>query len=237
MQFKDIGKYQIIGTVLILLSLLSPTFAISSSANITKKIDVKTASYNEEIEVEIFVENKGNKKIRGEIIDIYPKYATVKGKEVERGSIEPKLTWNLTLDSNQNKTFSYWLNFSQIPHSMVSSKIVYLEEAILKYDNMETSSNPNQINVTDIPQDINCNYNFECEPGLGENSNNCVQDCPISGKDNYCDELIDSICDPDCKGKDPDCKNNESSPRNLIFIILGMITIILLIVLLKKLIN
>lgn len=41
---------------------------------------------------------------------------------------------------------------------------------------------------------------------LGENHNNCPQDCPSGSFDRYCDGIADGLCDPDCIAEtDPDC--------------------------------
>lgn len=41
---------------------------------------------------------------------------------------------------------------------------------------------------------------------LGENYNNCPQDCPSGSSDFYCDGILDGICDPDCTlEEDIDC--------------------------------
>ena len=46
---------------------------------------------------------------------------------------------------------------------------------------------------------------------IGENYNNCPEDCPSGSYDMYCDKVEDGICDPDCIERemideDPDCK-------------------------------
>ncbi len=42
-----------------------------------------------------------------------------------------------------------------------------------------------------------------CEPH--ESFESCPADCPSGSRDDYCDGKEDSICDPDCHGKDADC--------------------------------
>jgi hypothetical protein len=51
---------------------------------------------------------------------------------------------------------------------------------------------------------VKCNADGICQ-GL-ENFKNCPQDCSSGGGDEYCDGIVDGICDPDCpKEVDPDC--------------------------------
>lgn len=55
-----------------------------------------------------------------------------------------------------------------------------------------------------------CNNNGVCEPGSGENYITCASDCSSGGSDEYCDEVFDNVCDPDCElqgrsDKDTDC--------------------------------
>ena len=88
---------------------------------------------------------------------------------------------------------------------------------------------------------------------IHENYAKCKEDCPSGSKDNYCDKLEDDICDPDCsRTGDVDClcnKNNvcESnfetnancpedckSDFTLIYLILGLITLVSIIIFLKN---
>jgi len=64
-----------------------------------------------------------------------------------------------------------------------------------------------------------------------ENYGNCPGDCPSGSKDGYCDGVEDGKCDPDCKPEeDPDCGKFP-----LWYVILGIIGVILLVVIYKKL--
>jgi putative hemolysin len=60
---------------------------------------------------------------------------------------------------------------------------------------------------------------------LGENAQNCPQDCPSGTRDGACDALKDDRCDPDCTEqgtpeKDPDCSQapttTETAPTSTI---------------------
>lgn len=51
-----------------------------------------------------------------------------------------------------------------------------------------------------------CNRNNICEIDKGENFVSCPSDCKSGSSDNYCDKVLDGICDPDCsKDADIDC--------------------------------
>ena len=57
---------------------------------------------------------------------------------------------------------------------------------------------------------IFCNNNNECEQNLNENLLSCPSDCKSGSSDNYCDAILDGVCDIDCveQGrieKDIDC--------------------------------
>lgn len=66
-------------------------------------------------------------------------------------------------------------------------------------------------------QTINlCNTNGVCDFSSGENYLSCLIDCPSGGVDDYCDEIFDGICDPDCGAqgradKDTDCTCGDST--------------------------
>ncbi|MFB6076390.1 MAG: hypothetical protein ABEK17_04565 [Candidatus Aenigmatarchaeota archaeon] len=183
------------------------TNVIGSMVEIDKFIDEMEVNARDPINVTLNVENNDIEKFDCEITDLYPEFAGVIGKETDKFSFVSELNWNFTLNPGESKKFSYLLNLSGIPHSPTGRTNVTIPAATLKCDNLKVKSESYMVNVLNITQTENCNYNFECEPELGENSNNCVQDCPISGKDNYCDSVIDMKCDPDCNGTDPDCYN------------------------------
>ncbi len=64
--------------------------------------------------------------------------------------------------------------------------------------------------VTTTTTTLVCNRNWVCEPGGGENYENCPQDCPSGYGDGYCDGMIDGKCDPDCLSwEDSDCQERE----------------------------
>ncbi len=57
-----------------------------------------------------------------------------------------------------------------------------------------------------------CNNNNVCEPNAKENFLGCEIDCPSGSIDDYCDKVLDGICDLDCSIKEFDidctCGNN-----------------------------
>jgi len=84
------------------------------------------------------------------------------------------------------------------------------------------------IEKTTTTAKVSCNRNDKCEKRLGENYNTCPQDCSSGGKDEYCDGIEDSICDPDCTEKeDPDCEK----PKTFLYIYI-IVTIIFIAVIL-----
>lgn len=72
-----------------------------------------------------------------------------------------------------------------------------------------------------LEQDINlCDNDGTCEPASGENYLSCLADCPSGSDDDYCDEVFDNKCDPDCveqgradKDTDCTCGNGVCDPR------------------------
>ncbi|MBD3312686.1 hypothetical protein GF352_04510 [archaeon] len=72
-----------------------------------------------------------------------------------------------------------------------------------------------------LQQDINlCDGDGVCEPASGENYLSCLADCPSGSDDDYCDEVFDDKCDPDCgeqgradKDTDCTCGNGVCDPR------------------------
>ncbi len=57
---------------------------------------------------------------------------------------------------------------------------------------------------------VMCNNNGVCQAERGENFLSCAADCPSGGSDEFCDEIFDARCDPDCQAqgrpeKDTDC--------------------------------
>lgn len=185
-----------------------------STVEISKNISKKNIKVNETLTVKITIENKGQEEVNGTVIDFYPKFAEVLYANTSKDSFAPVIKWNISLDSGKSSKHYYKLNFDTMPNTPSGFKNVTIPRTIFKYDNREVESGSSWVNVSNISKTRNCNYNFECEPKQGENSDNCIQDCPVSGRDKHCDKLEDSICDPDCREKDPDCpefKNTSTS--------------------------
>ena len=66
--------------------------------------------------------------------------------------------------------------------------------------------------------DLNVSKYQKCSNGVCdkyENYSICPMDCPSGGYDNYCDRMLDGICDVDCLGEkfngDRDCNDLEKS--------------------------
>ena len=136
---------------------------------------------------------------------------------------------------------SYFLSF-RVPYDSGMKKISLTHNENIIF--LKTLENP-------------CNENNVCEPELGENTEGCPADCPISlcgnGKcdaeeesysncpedcpsgssDGYCDRQSDSICDPDCTPEtDPDCKKVEGGLEDIwLIVIASILPIIALIIL------
>lgn len=65
-----------------------------------------------------------------------------------------------------------------------------------------------------------CNEDGKCQPERGENYISCEDDCASGSNDEYCDDVFDGKCDPDCKAmgrseRDTDCTcgNGVCDPR------------------------
>lgn len=190
---------------MLFLILLSTSVAFADKIEMKKTITPKKINQDEIAKVIITLNNKHDKRIDGLLVDYPPKLASVEGKNLDKSGFLPKVLWNVSLSSGESKKYKYKLNFSYISRLPTGSKNVTALCAVFRYNKNSVETEKNWIYVTGIEKTENCNYNFECEPELGENSENCIQDCPIGGKDNYCDKRKDTICDPDCPEKDPDC--------------------------------
>lgn len=69
-----------------------------------------------------------------------------------------------------------------------------------------------------------------CQPI--ENYGNCPLDCPSGVNDNYCDEVEDGICDPDCPPEeDVDCGALTGIKPNVWLIVLGILILAGLVIL------
>lgn len=62
-----------------------------------------------------------------------------------------------------------------------------------------------------------------------ENYGTCPNDCKSGMKDNYCDMVIDKICDPDCENKDLDCKIKENEQKKVIIYLILLVVLIVII--------
>lgn len=86
-----------------------------------------------------------------------------------------------------------------------------------------------------------------CEDGIcqpHESYEICPQDCPSGRQDDFCDEIKDGICDPDCKNnQDSDCvKKADSSIVNsqkikIGFVVIGLLFLGIIIIIIRKLVK
>jgi hypothetical protein len=86
----------------------------------------------------------------------------------------------------------------------------------------------------DVDVDCLCG-DKKCEVEKGESYNTCPQDCPSGLNDNFCDKIIDGVCDPDCLvNEDGDCKHvftkdsDKKEDGNLLFILMLFIVSVFL---------
>jgi hypothetical protein len=88
---------------------------------------------------------------------------------------------------------------------------------------------------------------YTCGNGIcnsNENHFSCEIDCDSGIKDNYCDNIKDSICDPDCINTDPDCpdfgkqinfeEQKDNKALGYIFLISSIIAIIIVLIIIFK---
>lgn len=87
-----------------------------------------------------------------------------------------------------------------------------------------------------IENDNDCQITNICGDGIchrNENHISCSQDCPSGLEDDFCDEIKDGICDPDCsKNEDIDCKSTWLAAY--IFFALAIIILIIALFAYKK---
>ncbi len=210
---KDFGKMlQRTLTLVLLLALIS---AVSAADGITmeKRASKAFIRENDTLDVSIWVVNNGETTFRGVIDDYVPQYALASPEDGNfTGGFAPKVSFNVVLSPKESKELVYRLSFPAVPLTL-SNKTVNLGFASFLGEDNTMAFKSNTVSLTFLPRNFtfNCNFNFKCEPALGENSVNCSQDCIASQKDLYCDSEKNSVCDPDCPEKDPDCFNETKT--------------------------
>jgi hypothetical protein len=124
----------------------------------------------------------------------------------------------------------------RIPYTSDASKIIFYHDSTIIYQK-------------EI-KDMICNRDKICN-GF-ENYLSCPEDCPSGSRDNYCDKILDGICDPDCaKEVDIDCtcgnnicdlkENAENCPKDckpknemITLLLISLIAIALLLIFYRR---
>lgn len=102
----------------------------------------------------------------------------------------PRYEWSFSLGANEKKKIQYRVKPLNLGVIKISPTIAETRKGKF-YSNLLTIK-------------VKCDANGLCEGK--ENYGNCPEDCNSGGKDDYCDRVLDGICDPDCrKEADPDC--------------------------------
>jgi len=154
--------------------------AFGADISISKKLSTNSIKYKsgEAVGVNIEIVNNGNEQIEGLLVDGFPRYAEVLDKEIDESSFTPAVSWNISLNAGESKNFSYRLKLDGAPLSPEGHLNVTLFPAVLTIGSEKYESNSAWVYVSNIPEpQEKCNYNFKCEPSLGENSSTCPQDC------------------------------------------------------------
>jgi len=221
--------------ILIILFLQLVPIVYGADVTVNKKLSTNFIKYKsgELVTVNLEITNNRNEKIEGVLTDIFPRYAEVLDKEVDKTSFTPAVFWNTSLNTGETKNFSYRLRLDGVPLSAEGYVNETLPSAVLNINSELYQSNSVWVYISNIkPPPEKCNYNFKCEPKLGENSKTCPQDCPTSGKDNYCDAIKDGICDPDCpSGADPDCVEGKFNAWFYVYITIAVVAFTTLVIL------
>ncbi len=104
----------------------------------------------------------------------------------------PYYRWTFFLDAGSEKTVGYRVNATQIGRFSIGSS-----RAITDVGEFHSNS---------LAVVVRCDGDGICEINRGEYHKNCPEDCKSAGRDNYCNRVLDGLCDPDCGGiGDPDC--------------------------------
>lgn len=160
--------------------LLFAQIILSADITITKHLSTNSIKYRsgEIVEVYLDITNNKNENIEGTLTDSFPRYAGIVGKEYDRLSLVPVVSWNVSIDAGKTQTLSYGLNISDVPLSPEGFLNATLAPAFLDINSVKYQSNSAWIYISDVPKPKEkCNYNFVCEPELGETPEICPQDC------------------------------------------------------------
>lgn len=165
---------------------------VSAEVEIEKKVsDSHLNSPTEKITVTIGVHNLNDVPIEGELNDRVPTYASVLDKELISG-ISPMVHWQVRLEPGETREFSYLISFSDIPASSSGEDNITLYPASFIVDDIETESEAIFLSIRNVTRIEGCDFDFVCEPELGEMPSSCIQDC-YTYSDEPSDEAAEEI--------------------------------------------
>ncbi|MFH1403978.1 MAG: hypothetical protein ABIH11_06905 [Candidatus Altiarchaeota archaeon] len=182
-------------------------FAGLAGASITleKTASTKEVSEGDVVQIMIRVVNGEDTALKSSVIDPVPYFSTVSGATM-MGGWTPGVSIPVSIQPHSEETVRYTLTILSFPESW-NNKQRSIGKAVIRDSKNKLIAESGSVSLTYVSEkNIICNYNMECEPGLGENHGNCQQDCFSGMDDGYCDQKKDYICDPDCgRSQDPDC--------------------------------
>lgn len=177
---------------------------------VSKNLSVFVLSEGQVVEVTLSVVNIGNESLAGVLIDSVPPYLVSSESGRREGFLETKRFEPVKIPGGEGKNFHYRLTVPQVPEALKGRTFFLGPAAFTDQYGVVNPSNTVQF-WFDGKTRFACDFNFVCNYSKGENYAACPQDCVSGGRDEYCDRLLDGVCDPDCTNtSDPDCQVNSS---------------------------
>ncbi len=152
---------------------------ISLNVSVEKHAFPKVLDYrNPVFTVIIKVRNFENKTFYNcELYDTFPLYASPVNKERKTFSGLPCVVWNFSLKPYETKIFSYNLSLNNPPRKGKELEIPLYASALKIGKEYIYSNSPSVTLKNPSVEKLGCNFNFVCEPEIGENPDTCPQDC------------------------------------------------------------
>lgn len=173
------GIKKMLGDVLIIISLTCLLLLIvpgvyAQGVTITKQTSKALITEGDTVKVSLLVRNGLGHGLNATLYDSVPGFADIYGEDAFYFGEDVEIA--VEIQPGSEASYEYDMRFPYVPQSL-DNKELPLGKAYMEYNGTQYTSNSVDVTYKVKEKVTPCNFNFECEQGIGETFENCFQDC------------------------------------------------------------